>query len=184
MRILRFNPTWPRHWELPAMTGEPGPTSCGRASSMKTADRSPRRTSSTASCAPSIVEVFSLGATWMPDLLENETGFEGPYATPEKDLTSVETPDDRTLIFHFSRPPTRRRLDHVTASIPRQCPRTRTRSRTTVIVPSHLGRTRSRVQPWHISGVGAQRELGSRNRFESARISRPIPVRTERRTGP
>jgi peptide/nickel transport system substrate-binding protein len=49
-------------------------------------------------------DVFSLGATWMPDLLENETGFEGPYATPEKDLSSVETPDDRTLIFHFSGP--------------------------------------------------------------------------------
>jgi peptide/nickel transport system substrate-binding protein len=47
-------------------------------------------------------DVFSLGATWMPDLLENETNFAGPYATPEKDLTSVETPDDRTLIFHFS----------------------------------------------------------------------------------
>ena len=49
-------------------------------------------------------DVFPLGATWMPDLLENETGFESPYATPEKDLTSVETPDDRTLIFHFSGP--------------------------------------------------------------------------------
>jgi peptide/nickel transport system substrate-binding protein len=47
-------------------------------------------------------DVFSLGATWMPDLLENKTGFESPYATPEKDLSSVETPDDRTLIFHFS----------------------------------------------------------------------------------
>jgi peptide/nickel transport system substrate-binding protein len=47
-------------------------------------------------------DVFTLGATWMPDLLANETGFKGPYATPEKDLTSVETPDDRTLIFHFS----------------------------------------------------------------------------------
>ena len=47
-------------------------------------------------------DVFPLGATWMPDLLENEAGFESPYATPEKDLTSVETPDDRTLIFHFS----------------------------------------------------------------------------------
>jgi peptide/nickel transport system substrate-binding protein len=47
-------------------------------------------------------DVFPLGATWMPDLLENRTGFESPYATPEKDLTSVETPDDKTLIFHFS----------------------------------------------------------------------------------
>ena len=47
-------------------------------------------------------DVFPRGATWMPDLLENESGFQSPYATPEKDLTSVETPDDRTLIFHFS----------------------------------------------------------------------------------
>jgi peptide/nickel transport system substrate-binding protein len=46
-------------------------------------------------------DVFPLGATWMPDLLENEAGFASPYATPEKDLTSVETPDDKTLIFHF-----------------------------------------------------------------------------------
>lgn len=49
-------------------------------------------------------EVFPLGATWMPDLLENDNGFEGPYATTEKDLTSVQTPDDRTLVFHFSGP--------------------------------------------------------------------------------
>jgi peptide/nickel transport system substrate-binding protein len=49
-------------------------------------------------------EVFPDGATWMPDLLENDTGFESPYATPEKDLTSVETPDERTLVFHFSGP--------------------------------------------------------------------------------
>jgi peptide/nickel transport system substrate-binding protein len=49
-------------------------------------------------------EVFPAGATWMADLLANDTGFESPYATPEKDLTSVETPDDRTLIFHFAGP--------------------------------------------------------------------------------
>ncbi|MGO4444896.1 ABC transporter substrate-binding protein [Mycobacterium sp. 2YAF39] len=49
-------------------------------------------------------DAYPLGATWMPDLLANETGFESPYATPEKDLTSVETPDDRTLIFHFAGP--------------------------------------------------------------------------------
>lgn len=49
-------------------------------------------------------DVFSFGATWMPDLLANDAGFESPYTTPEKDLTSVETPDDKTLIFHFSGP--------------------------------------------------------------------------------
>jgi peptide/nickel transport system substrate-binding protein len=55
-------------------------------------------------------EVFSLGATWMPDLLANDTDFRSPYAGvgksngATKDLTSVETPDDRTLIFHFRGP--------------------------------------------------------------------------------
>ena len=49
-------------------------------------------------------DVFPSGATWMPDLLANTTGFESPYATPEKDLSSVETPDDRTLVFHFAGP--------------------------------------------------------------------------------
>jgi peptide/nickel transport system substrate-binding protein len=56
-------------------------------------------------------DVFTDGATWLPDLLANDMGgelgswaegFAGPYATPDEDLTSVETPDDRTLIFHFS----------------------------------------------------------------------------------
>jgi peptide/nickel transport system substrate-binding protein len=49
-------------------------------------------------------EVFPDGATWMPDLFENDTGFESPYTTPDKDLTSVETPDDKTLVFHFNGP--------------------------------------------------------------------------------
>ena len=47
-------------------------------------------------------DVFPLGATWMKDLLNNEADFESPYTAPERDLTAVETPDDRTLIFHFS----------------------------------------------------------------------------------
>ena len=29
-------------------------------------------------------DVFPLGATWMPDLLENEAGFESPYANPKR----------------------------------------------------------------------------------------------------
>ena len=49
-------------------------------------------------------DVYDEGATYMVDLLENETEYAGPYATPEKDLTSVETPDDRTLVFHFTGP--------------------------------------------------------------------------------
>ncbi len=49
-------------------------------------------------------DVYDEGATYMVDLLENETEYAGPYTTPEKDLTSVETPDDRTLVFHFTGP--------------------------------------------------------------------------------
>ena len=49
-------------------------------------------------------DVYDEGATYMVDLLENETEYAGPYTTPEKDLTSVETPDDRTLVFHFKGP--------------------------------------------------------------------------------
>lgn len=49
-------------------------------------------------------DVYDEGATYMVDLLENETEYAGPYATPDKDLTSVETPDDRTLVFHFKGP--------------------------------------------------------------------------------
>ena len=55
-------------------------------------------------------DVFTLGAAWMPELLANDTDFQSPYPAAEqpnsasKDLTSVETPDDRTLIFHFRGP--------------------------------------------------------------------------------
>ena len=51
-------------------------------------------------------DVYDEGATYMVDLLENDTDYAGPYAAPEKDLTSVETPDDRTLVFHFKGPQT------------------------------------------------------------------------------
>src|SRR4051794_13638152 len=49
-------------------------------------------------------DVYDEGATYMVDLLENKTDYAGPYTAPEKDLTSVETPDDRTLVFHFKGP--------------------------------------------------------------------------------
>jgi peptide/nickel transport system substrate-binding protein len=49
-------------------------------------------------------DVYDEGATYMVDLLANETDYAGPYQAPEKDLTSVETPDERTLVFHFKGP--------------------------------------------------------------------------------
>ncbi|MCL2780554.1 MAG: ABC transporter substrate-binding protein [Actinomycetia bacterium] len=50
------------------------------------------------------VDVYPDGASYMPDTLKNDNGYEGPYKTPDKDLTSVETPDPYTLVFHFQGP--------------------------------------------------------------------------------
>jgi peptide/nickel transport system substrate-binding protein len=53
------------------------------------------------------MDVYDKGtsyATYMVDLLQNDGEYAGPYTTPEKDLTSVETPDDRTVVFHFKGP--------------------------------------------------------------------------------
>ncbi len=47
-------------------------------------------------------DIYKDGATYMPDTLVNANNYAGPYKDPKKDLTSVETPDDYTMIFHFS----------------------------------------------------------------------------------
>jgi peptide/nickel transport system substrate-binding protein len=49
-------------------------------------------------------ETYDMGATYMVDLLANENDYAGPYTSPDKDLASVETPDERTLVFHFKGP--------------------------------------------------------------------------------
>ncbi len=46
-------------------------------------------------------DLYKDGATYMPDLLKNDNNYAGPYADPSKDLTSVQTPDDTTIVFHF-----------------------------------------------------------------------------------
>ncbi len=49
-------------------------------------------------------DIYKDGATYMPDLLANTNGYRGPYANPNKDLTAVQTPDDTTIVFHFTGP--------------------------------------------------------------------------------
>ncbi|MEP6599330.1 MAG: ABC transporter substrate-binding protein [Actinomycetota bacterium] len=49
-------------------------------------------------------DIYQDGATYMADLLKNDNGYAGPYKDPNKDLTSVATPDDHTMVFHFTGP--------------------------------------------------------------------------------
>jgi peptide/nickel transport system substrate-binding protein len=47
-------------------------------------------------------DIYKDGATYMPDTLVNSNDYKGPYKDPNKDLTSVQTPDDYTLVLHFA----------------------------------------------------------------------------------
>jgi peptide/nickel transport system substrate-binding protein len=49
-------------------------------------------------------DIYKDGATYMPDTLINSNNYAGPYKDPNKDLTSVQTPDPYTLVFHFQGP--------------------------------------------------------------------------------
>jgi len=47
-------------------------------------------------------DIYKDGATYPTDTLVNSNNYKGPYKDPNKDLTSVQTPDDYTLVFHFT----------------------------------------------------------------------------------
>lgn len=49
-------------------------------------------------------DIYKDGATYMADTLVNSNNYAGPYKDPNKDLTSVQTPDPYTLVFHFTGP--------------------------------------------------------------------------------
>jgi peptide/nickel transport system substrate-binding protein len=49
-------------------------------------------------------DIYKDGSTYMPDTLVNSNDYAGPYKNPNKDLTSVQTPDDYTLVLHFTGP--------------------------------------------------------------------------------
>lgn len=48
-------------------------------------------------------EVLVNGPTYMGDFLDLQ-GYEGPFKDPEGDTTAIETPDDRTIVFHLTVP--------------------------------------------------------------------------------
>ncbi len=47
-------------------------------------------------------DIYKDGATYPTDTLVNSNNYKGPYKDPNKDLTSVQTPDDYTIVFHFT----------------------------------------------------------------------------------
>ncbi len=49
-------------------------------------------------------DIYKDGPTYMTDLLENTTGYAGPYKTPTKDLAGVQTPDASTIVFKYTSP--------------------------------------------------------------------------------
>jgi peptide/nickel transport system substrate-binding protein len=49
-------------------------------------------------------DLYKDGATYMADTLANTNNYAGPYKDPNKDLTAVATPDDYTMVFHFTGP--------------------------------------------------------------------------------
>ncbi|MBL7499953.1 ABC transporter substrate-binding protein [Frankia sp. CNm7] len=52
-------------------------------------------------------DIINGGPTYVIDYLQTEPAYEGPYKDPSPDklgLTSIETPDDKTLIFHLNKP--------------------------------------------------------------------------------
>ncbi|MPZ28537.1 MAG: ABC transporter substrate-binding protein [Micromonosporaceae bacterium] len=49
-------------------------------------------------------EVLVNGPTYFGDALALEEGFESPYENPDTDTAAIETPDDRTIVFHLKEP--------------------------------------------------------------------------------
>ncbi len=49
-------------------------------------------------------DIYKDGPTYMADTLVNSNHYVGPYKDPNKDLTSVQTPDPFTMVFHFQGP--------------------------------------------------------------------------------
>ena len=113
-------------------------------------------------------DVYDEGATYMVDLLENETEYAGPYTTPEKDLTSVETPDDRTLVFHFKGP--QPDADWILSqAVHRAGSQGRRYQGGLRRPPGLVGAVQDReVHARRIAGAGPQRPVGSRYRPQSA----------------
>lgn len=49
-------------------------------------------------------DVLVNGPTYFGDFLALEEDFESPYENPDTDTAAIETPDDRTIVFHLKEP--------------------------------------------------------------------------------
>ncbi len=121
-------------------------------------------------------DVYDEGATYMVDLLENKTEYAGPYTTPEKDLTSVETPDDRTLVFHFTGP--QADADWILSQAYHRAGSQGCRYQGGLRrSPSFLRAVQNRdIHARRVAGACPQRPVGSRYRPQPTGISRQVPV--------
>ena len=117
-------------------------------------------------------DVYDEGATYMVDLLANETDYAGPYQAPEKDLTSVETPTTARWCS------TSRDRNPMPTGSCRSCtrcrfPRPLTPKRPTLTARSRRVRTRSRntrpTKRWCSSAMSSGIQLPTP-------IDRPIPT--------
>ena len=184
-RRARWCPTSPRRSACPATTPRPGPTRCARASSTRTARRSRPRTSSTPSSARWTRTTFPQ----RPDVLQRLPRPAGLHQSlqghdPDKlGLKAIETPDDKTIVFHLKTAVRRLRLLRPAAGDRSRCRRPRTPARSTRSTSVSTGpykfddqRARQELR------AGPQPELGPGDRPRSGRKALPdkIDGRAER----
>ncbi|PQZ94800.1 peptide ABC transporter substrate-binding protein [Arthrobacter sp. MYb227] len=47
---------------------------------------------------------IGIGSPWAKQLLDDGSGYQGPYIDKDKDFKAIETPDAKTIIFHLNKP--------------------------------------------------------------------------------
>ncbi len=45
-----------------------------------------------------------IGSPWAKQLLDDGSGYQGPYIDKDKDFKAIETPDAKTVVFHLNKP--------------------------------------------------------------------------------
>ena len=101
-----WSPTSPRRSASPATAARPGPTRFATASSSRTARRSRRKDVKYGVARSLDKDTFSE----RPDVLQRlprrrAEGYIGPYKDKNlDDLKAIETPDDKTIVFHLNKP--------------------------------------------------------------------------------
>ncbi len=47
---------------------------------------------------------IGIGSPWAKQLLDDGSGYQGPYIDKDKDFKAIETPDAKTIVFHLNKP--------------------------------------------------------------------------------